>query len=187
MDALQFAELDRVDRETDVTVAGKPCAVMLVMSLVAVIDTADLHPAVAADVKDRRGGSGEFLRDIKIAGDVQTGAGLVVELAHLEFVVLHHAGDLHLQRRAFRERIEPEHLAELAAVLRLARVPVIERLDRGKVVSGQALGFVFEIFGKHPVARCFHLSRLVGKGQRAKRYKCEKSVHDDGHRLAKRG
>ncbi len=170
VDALKFAKLDRVDREANVAVAGEPRAVMLVVSLVAVIDAVDLHPAVAADVEDRRGGGGEFLRHVKIAGDVQAGAGLVVELAHLEFVVLHRAGDLDLQRRTLRQRVEPEHLAELAAVFVFLFVPVAERPDLGEVGLGQALGFVFEIPGKHPVSRRFHLSRLAKREQGGQRH-----------------
>ena len=50
MDALDLPELDRVDREADVAVAGEPGAVMLVVRFVAVADPVDFHATMTADV-----------------------------------------------------------------------------------------------------------------------------------------
>ena len=151
----QFTELNGVDRQADITVSGKPSAVVLIVGFVAVIDSVDLHPAVAANVKNGRRRAVHFFWHVKVAGDVEAGAGLIVKFVNLELVVLHHTGDFGLERSAFGEWIQPKHLMELPAVLGLFGVPIVEGFDLGKIGLGQAFGFALEILGENPVTGCF--------------------------------
>ena len=153
--AWQFTELDGVNRQADVTVAGKPSAVVLIVGFVAVIDSVDLHPAVPADVKNGGRRAVHFLWHVKVGGDVEAGAGLIVQFADLKLVVLHYTGDFGLERSAFGERVQSEHLMELSAVFGFFVVPIVEGFDFGKIGLGQALGFALEILGEHPVTGCF--------------------------------
>ena len=93
VDAFEFAELDRVNGEANVAVPGEPGAVMLVVCFVAVIDAVNPHSAVTTNVKDRRCRGGEVVRHVQVAGDVEAGAGLEVQVSHLELVVFHRASD----------------------------------------------------------------------------------------------
>ena len=167
MYAGKLTELDRVDGEADVAVSGKPSAMMLVVGFVAIIDAVNLHATVAANVEDRRRGGGEILGHVQVAGDVQAGAGLKVKVAHLELVVLHRAGDGGLQRGAFRQRIEPEHLVKLLAVEIFFGVPIVECLDFGEAAVCQSLGFDFEILGEHPVAGRLQFSGVAKRHSQA--------------------
>ena len=167
VDAFEFAELDRVNDEADIAVPGEPGAVMLVVCFVAIIDAVNLHATVPANVEDRRRGGGEILGYVQVAGDVQAGAGLKVKVAHLELVVLHRACDGGLQRRAFRQRIEPEHFVKLLAIEIFFGVPIVECLDFGEAAVGQSLGFDFEILGKHPVAGRLQFSGVAKRHSQA--------------------
>src|SRR5262249_39741852 len=71
-----LAELERVDDEADVAVVGEPQPVVLKRRLVAVAAAA----GVAADVEDRRQLSLRLLRPVQVAGDIETGAALEVQL-----------------------------------------------------------------------------------------------------------
>ena len=102
MDPLDLAQLKRVDRQAGVAVAGEPGTVVLVVHLVAVADSVLLDPPVATDVENRRQGAAAFLGQVEIAGDVQTGAGLELEVFDDEIGVLDPAGDLRLERGSGR-------------------------------------------------------------------------------------
>ena len=54
MDAFDFAQLQRIDRQADITVAGEPGTVMLIVRLVAEADVVLLDFAVTADIQNRR-------------------------------------------------------------------------------------------------------------------------------------
>src|SRR6185503_1054942 len=73
MQTKNFAELKRIDDETNVTVPREPRAVVLVSHLVAVTDAVRNHRAVAGEVENRGRGAGNVFREVKIRRDVQAG------------------------------------------------------------------------------------------------------------------
>src|SRR5207253_402783 len=101
MDAGDFAQLQRVDGQADVAVGGEPHAVVLEGGFVAIAAAAGM----AADVED----GGEFnrslllrgltppaqfgFRAVEVAGDVEAGAALEVELVDDDAVALQSAGN----------------------------------------------------------------------------------------------
>jgi hypothetical protein len=78
MQPLEFAELNRIDRETHVAVAREPLTVMLIVRFRAVADAAFLHVGVPADIENRGHFSVSIFRQIKISRGVQTRHRLVL-------------------------------------------------------------------------------------------------------------
>ena len=92
--AFDFAELEGVDGEAGVAVAGEPEAVVVVGGFVAEADALFLHDAVAAEVED--GGEGFFgggFGFVEVGGDVEAGAGLEVEAFDEDVGGVEGAGD----------------------------------------------------------------------------------------------
>jgi len=149
VDAFDLAQLQRVDRQAGVAIASEPGTVVLVVHLVAVADSVLLHPSVAADVEDGRQGllacfvvvSGQ----VEIPGDVETGAGLELEVFDDEVRVVDSTGDDRLEWCFFRSRREPEHFEELFSILATLCLPVVERLDICQAAIGQSSGFGPEV------------------------------------------
>ena len=53
MNALDLAQLKRIDRQADIAIAGKPAAMMLVVRLVAIIDAVLLNSVSISPFKPR--------------------------------------------------------------------------------------------------------------------------------------
>src|ERR1041384_7561625 len=79
MQAFNFAELKRVDDETNVAIPREPFGVMLIECFRAIADAVLLNIAVAADVENRGGWFFEIFGNIEIGGDIKLGAGLEVK------------------------------------------------------------------------------------------------------------
>ena len=154
MDALDFAQLQCVNDETNIAIARKPNAVVLIMHFVAVAYAVLFHAPVTAHIQNCRRGFLDALGHIKIGGDVQSRLRLEMHFPNLELCVLQYAGDLRLEGRSRGHWIEPQHLMHLALITHLARVPVFERLDFPQAIGGNAIGFVLEVGCEHPVTRC---------------------------------
>ena len=72
VDALDFAELQRIDDQAGVTVLREPRAVMLVGDFVSVADAVLDDWSVAADVENRGRRLAQVFRQVKVACDVQS-------------------------------------------------------------------------------------------------------------------
>ena len=64
MNALNLTQLQRIDYQTNITIAGKPSSMMLVVHLVAVADVVLLHAPVTAHIQDGRRGLLQSLGNI---------------------------------------------------------------------------------------------------------------------------
>jgi len=102
MKALDFAKLDGVDQQTNVAVAGKPGAVMLVASLVTATHAISDDTGVAADIENRWSGFLQLLRQVEIRRDIDPGQRLKVEFFDRELFLLQLAADDWLQVGALR-------------------------------------------------------------------------------------
>ena len=69
--ALDFAELQRIDDQADVTVLCEPPSVMLVRDFVSVADAVLNDRSVAADVENRGRRLAQVFRQVKVRGDVE--------------------------------------------------------------------------------------------------------------------
>ena len=69
--ALDFAELQRIDNQADVTVLCEPPSVMLVGDFVSVADAVLNDRSVAADVENRGRRLAQVFRQVKVPGDVE--------------------------------------------------------------------------------------------------------------------
>ena len=141
VDAFDFTHLQLVDCQADVTVAGEPAAVMLVVGFVPVADAVLFHSSVSADIENRRQLFGAIFGDIQVAGDIQTGPRLEVQILDAEFIMLDSAGHHRLQRRSFRQRVQREHFEQLPPIFLSPRLPIVERFDVGQTGCGQPPGF----------------------------------------------
>jgi hypothetical protein len=79
VNAWDFAELQRIDDQADVTVLREPHAVMLVGDFVSVADAVLDDRSVAADVENRGRRLTQLFRQIKVRRDVQSWQRLEVE------------------------------------------------------------------------------------------------------------
>jgi hypothetical protein len=121
--ALDFAELERVDDEADVTIAGKPRAVVLIRHLVAVAHAVTDDGPVAAHVKHRWRRLRRVLRQVQIGCDVKARERLEVEVLDGEVFMLQTSRCGGLEVGARGQRVEAEHLREFRAQLRRTRLP----------------------------------------------------------------
>jgi hypothetical protein len=144
MDALDFAELEGVDDEADVAIAGEPGAVMLVGNLVAVTHTVVDGRSVAAHIEDGGRRFFEGLGEVKVGGDIESREGLEVEIFDGKLRVINGAGDAGFERGTFRKGIEAEHFEELTVQFRALPIPVIEGADVLERPFGEQAGFVLE-------------------------------------------
>ena len=149
--AFELAELNRVDRETHVTVAREPFAVVLVTGLVAEARLAVLHGGVTAGVENRGGAGGEIFRDVEIRGHVEARQRLEVEVLDGELGVLDATGEGGLEIGLLRARREAEHFKEFLANLRAPVGPVAEGFDLGERRAREAFRLDAEILGEHAV------------------------------------
>ena len=148
---LDLAELERVNRETGVSVFREPGAVMLVGRFVAVTDAIDLHAAVTADIEYRREGAILFRGAVKVGRDVKFGAGLEGKVFDDDSFALDRTRDLRLEIGSGRERLQAEHFKELPSQIRLGGGPVARVFDERCVARGEATGLAFEILIEHPI------------------------------------
>ena len=116
MDALDFAELQRIDNKTDISVAGKPGTVVLVKGLVAIADTVFFDTCMAAYIKNRWRRSIEAFRYVEISGHVQAGPGLKMYVFHGEFIVVDCAGNNGFKVGSRRQRLKAHHLEKLLSI-----------------------------------------------------------------------
>ena len=126
---------------------------VLVVGLAAIGDAVFLDLTVSADIENRRQSPLTFSGNVEIAGDVQAGARLEMQLFDEELLVLDAAGDYRFQWCPRRTRRQSEHLEELTAVACLVPLPVLESLDLGQALVGQASGPSPEVVVDHPVTR----------------------------------
>lgn len=154
VDALDLAELQGVDRQAHVAVSSEPGTVVLVVGLVSVAHPVAFHTAVAANIKNGRQRPILFQGAIEISRHVEARPGFEHDVFHhdAQFGVLVAAGDLRLQRRSRRERLQAEHFEQLAPQPVLRLVPVFPGLDIGQGAGGEPLGFRFEKLRDHRVA-----------------------------------
>ncbi len=103
---LDLAELEGVDHQAGVAVACEPHAVVLIAGLVAVAHAVLLHPAVAANVENCGDAPLALARQIEVAGDVQPGPRLEVQLLDNDIVALDPASDRRLEIAPLGQRIE---------------------------------------------------------------------------------
>src|SRR5262249_41675038 len=136
--ARDLAQLQRVHDQADVAVGGEPHAVVLERRLVAVAAAA----GVAADVEDRRQPARRLPRPVEVAGDVQAGPALVVQLLDDDAVALHGAGDGGVQRRPLRQRPQAEHVQVLTPQPRPALLPLLLRLGTVEEAAAESLGLL---------------------------------------------
>src|SRR5688572_6442702 len=83
-----------------------------------------------------------ILRHIQIAGYIQMWPRLKVDVLDGEVAVIDLAGDDRLERRAFRKRVEAQHLAQLPAVRIATRGPIVPRLHIGEAGIRETASFV---------------------------------------------
>ena len=152
MDAFDFTQLQRIDHQADITVSGKPPAVMLVGHFVSITDAVLFHPPMSADVKNRRSFPFEVFGNVQVSGNVQSGTGLKMQILDGELRMLDLPGNHRFQIRFLRQRIKSQHLEELFAVAFAARVPVIESFDFGESSGRQLRGLSTEVLGNHFIA-----------------------------------
>lgn len=105
MNAVEFAELYRVDGQTDVSVLCKPDTVMLVVGFIAQDFPFKFFPAVTANVKNCRKRFGLVGRPVQVGGDLQTRHRLELQVFDRHARLLQRLGDHRLQRRLLRHRI----------------------------------------------------------------------------------
>ncbi len=153
VDAFDLAQLQRVDRQAGVAIASEPGTVVLVVHLVAEADPILLDATVAADVENRRQGAGVLFGQVEIPGDVETGAGLELEVFDDEVGVVDSAGDDRFEWCLFRSRREPEHFEQLFSIFATSCLPVVERLDICQAAIGQSSGFGSEVGVDGAIAR----------------------------------
>ena len=85
VDALDFAQLDRVQHQADIAVTREPNAVPLIIDFVAVADAIAFYYRVAAPVQDRGGGVREVFRHIEVSCDVEAGHRLEMQILDGKF------------------------------------------------------------------------------------------------------
>lgn len=151
--AENFAELQCVEHKADVAVASEPRAVMLVSHLVAITHAVGDHHPVSAQIKNRRSGLGQVLRQIKIRRHVKSGSRLEMQILHREVIALHLACDHRFQFTAWRQRIEAQHLEQLPAIRFAARVPILQRLHFRQTSLRELRCLRAKRFHQHPVGR----------------------------------
>ena len=74
VDAFNFAELDRINGEANVSVAGEPCTVMLIVRFVSQADAIAFYASMATHVENCWQGRVLLHRTIEIARDVKAWA-----------------------------------------------------------------------------------------------------------------
>ena len=154
-----LTQLQSVDRQAGVAVAGEPAAVVLVVHLAAVADPVLLDLAVAANIEDRRQAALVFFWQVKVAGNIQPGARLKLNFLDREIRVIGPTGDDRFERCPGRPGREPEHFEKLFAILAPPGLPIVQRRDVGKTPLGQPTGFGSEVGIDHAVT-----GRGVGGG-----------------------
>ena len=172
--ALDLAELQRVEDEADVAVRREPGGVVLVRRLAAVGDAAFNHVAVPADVEDRRQRlPAAILREVEVRGDVQTRHRLEVQLLDDEPLALDGAGDDRLEVGLRGERIEAHHVEELPPQFGAFLLPCLFRGEVGEAIALDASDLILQVrveysfsalVGVHGTGR--RRSRLLGKTHR---------------------
>src|SRR5215207_859891 len=115
MEALEFAKLNGVDGEANVTMPREPGAVMLIIRFRAVTDPGVFHVGVTAYIEDGGEFARAFLRHVEVPRRVQAGHGLVVEVLDYKLIVLGPTGDRRLEIGLFRSRGKSRHLEKLFA------------------------------------------------------------------------
>ena len=145
-----LAELEGVEDEADVAVAGEPQAVILEGGLIAVAAAA----GVAAEVDDgrmpRAGGGGR--RAPQVRRHVQAGDALVMQILDDEAIPLVPARDGRAERRPRRQRIEPEHEEVFGPELRLPRRVARPEVGGDRTLDPRRAGGEPAI--DHRVSRC---------------------------------
>ncbi len=163
MDPHDFSQLNGVDEEADVAVAGKPDSVVLVVGFVATADAMDNYAAVATSVKDGWGRLFEFLRTIKVGGDIEMREGLEVEFFHDDAVSFDSAGNDGMEWGSWWLRIQAEHFTELTLPAFPLGFPILCIADATEPLSGllsQTMDFVLKVLSEHSVT----WSRLFRQG-----------------------
>ncbi len=167
--ATDLAELHGVDDHAGVAVACVPDAVVLVAGLVAEADAVLDHNGMAADVEDGGQGLFDFVWQVEIGRDVESGHGLEVHFFHDVAVAFELAGLGGIQRGLFREGIEAEHFKELAAVFGGLGLPVCGGGDlRESVFCGDLACLLGEIAVDEPVSRGVRGLFRVGRSREEK-------------------
>jgi hypothetical protein len=149
--ALEFAELDRIDDEADVPLTGEPRPVVLVVGLGAVADAVLLHVGVTADVQDRGRPARQIFRHVEIGCRVEPGERLEVHVFNVELVLVHAPGHGGLEIGLGRQRREPEHFQQLFAIGRSAGGPIGKRPDVGKRALRDARRLLLEVACGHAI------------------------------------
>ena len=107
---------------------GKPDAAVLIRHL-----GSQQMRRVPAEIKHRGlccdARSLGFFRQVKISGDIKAGQALEDELLDPLAGAIELPGDLNLQRRAMRQRLQAKHVAQLLAAQLLLLRPIGERTD----------------------------------------------------------
>ena len=167
VNALDFAHLYCVDGQAYVAVAGEPRTVMLVAYLVAVTDAVDFDGAMTAEVKDRRCRFVQVFGKIEIAGHIEPGHGLEMNLLDGKLFLLNRASHNALEIGLWGHWIESKHLKELLSIDLTFILPVFQRFDIGQTPNLKFGGFCTKVFGYHAVAFARVNSR-IGRPSRRK-------------------
>jgi len=112
VEAGNFAELDGVDDEASVAVAGEPGAVLLVGGFVAIADVVGFDGGVAADVENGGEWGLDFFGEPEVGGDVEVRAGLEMDFFDDDGVVFEATCNGGMEVAAFGHGREAEHIEE---------------------------------------------------------------------------
>ena len=131
-----FAPLNGVRDQADITVPRKPCAMVLIAGLVSDPHLAVGDIGVPAHVEN--GGQRRFRlrRQVKVGSNIQPRHGLKVELFHGITFTLNLAGYHRFQRSPLRPGIKPEHALQLPPHRRVFFRPIV----RGDFLQPTGIG-----------------------------------------------
>ena len=161
MDPRDLAELERIEDQADVAVGGEPGRAVLIVRL-----RSQGVGGVAADIEDRRERPGAARREIQVRRDVETGQALEDQLLDPVVGTGQRSGDLRLQRRPLRERVEPEHVQQLAAECGTLPLPLLQRADVAQAAFRERGRGALQVLDDHFLPS--HRAVLSVRGDRAK-------------------
>src|SRR5436189_4119274 len=93
MESFDFAELQRVNHQAHITIPGEPLSMVLIIGFIAATHAVSEHSAVAANIKNGRGGFFILFGQIKVCRHIELRQGLEIELLDCELLPLYFASD----------------------------------------------------------------------------------------------